>query len=144
MFFHFPKPKANRAPCVFEMRDHAFGHPAYPLAAFLKAGVRVALGTDSLASNPDLSIFNEARFVSRHHSGVAPSEILRMATLSGAEALDWNCDTGSLTPGKSADLAIVNLPDGHSANPELLVLDEKSSVSGVMIRGAWHIDPSRT
>src|SRR5262249_19395473 len=47
-------------------RTHAaFGHPTHPFREFLSRGVRVALGTDSLASNPDLDLLAEARFVHR-------------------------------------------------------------------------------
>ena len=127
---------------VYCPRTHrAFGHPPYPLAEFLRAGVRIALGTDSLASNPDLSLFNEARFVRQNHDSVTPSEILRMATLSGAEALGWERETGSLTPGKAANLAIVSLEGGAGSDPERLVLDDTARVSGVMIGGQWHRDP---
>jgi aminodeoxyfutalosine deaminase len=140
-----PSAKALPGSCiVYCPRTHyAFGHPPYPLAEFLRSGARIALGTDSLASNPDLSLFNEARFVRRDHARVSPTQILRMATLSGAEALGWERETGSLTPGKAADLAIVSLQDGTNADPELLVLDETASVSGVMIGGRWHKDPRR-
>jgi cytosine/adenosine deaminase-related metal-dependent hydrolase len=122
---------------------HAFGHATYPLADYLRSGVRIALGTDSLASNPDLSLFNEARFVRQAHGGVTSSDIMRMATLNGAEALGWDRDTGDLTPGKVADLAIVALPDRESADPADLVLDESSSISGVMIAGNWYKDPRK-
>ncbi len=128
---------------VYCPRTHyAFGHPSYTLTKFLRSGVRVALGTDSLASNPDLSVFNEARFVRQHHDEVSSNEILRMATLSGAEALGWDREAGSLTPGKAADLAIVDLPDKDEADPGALVLESSSSVSGVMIGGNWYKQPT--
>ena len=127
---------------IYCPRTHrAFGHPTYPLAELLRSGVRVGLGTDSLASNPDLSLFNEAKFVHQVHCEVASSDILRIATLSGAEALGWERESGSLTSGKAADLAIVALPNQEGADPAALVLDEESSVSGVMIGGSWHKDP---
>ena len=51
---------------VYCPRTHAaFGHPPHPFREFLARGVRVALGTDSLASNPDLDMLAEARFVHR-------------------------------------------------------------------------------
>ncbi len=120
---------------------HAFGHPHYPLTEFLRSGVCVALGTDSLASNPDLSLFNEARFVRQHYEEVSSNEILRMATLSGAEALGWGQETGSLTPGKAADLVIVAMPDREAANPSDLILDEEAAICGVMIDGNWYSEP---
>ena len=49
---------------VYCPRTHAaFGHPPHPFREFLARGVRVCLATDSLASNPDLDILAEARFV---------------------------------------------------------------------------------
>src|SRR5262249_13209819 len=51
---------------VYCPRTHAaFGHPPHPFREFLARGVRVALGTDSLASNPDLDLLAEARFLTR-------------------------------------------------------------------------------
>jgi cytosine/adenosine deaminase-related metal-dependent hydrolase len=96
---------ADRMTLVYCPRTHAyFDHPPYPLALALAAGVRVALGTDSRASNPDLSVFNEARHVARHHKSVAPESILRMATLDGAVALGLENECGSIKPGKLANL----------------------------------------
>ena len=140
-----PSAKLLRGSCIVycPRTHHAFGHRPYPLAEFLRSEVRVALGTDSLASNPNLSLFNEAQFVRQNHAGVASSEILRMATLSGAEALGWERETGSLAPGKAADLAIVALRDGTGSDPEHLVLGETACVSGVMIGGRWYRDPRR-
>jgi cytosine/adenosine deaminase-related metal-dependent hydrolase len=121
---------------VFCPRTHAaFGHPRHPFPQFLQRGVRVALGTDSLASNPDLDILAEARFVRRHYPEVAPATILRMLTLSGAEALGFDADAGSLTPGKSADLVILPLPDRDDADPHDLVFDSALPVLGAMFRG---------
>ena len=98
---------------IFCPRTHAyFQHPPYPLAELLAAGVRVALGTDSRASNPDLDLLAEMRHVARVHSNVAPTAILRMGTLGGAQALGCDADLGSLAPGKLANLVAVPLPAG--------------------------------
>jgi aminodeoxyfutalosine deaminase len=88
-----------------------FPHGAYPLAEMLACGVRVAIGTDSRASNPDLSILSELRHIARHHRSVAPEEILKMGTLYGAEALGLEDQLGSLAPGKKAAFALVPLPE---------------------------------
>ncbi len=66
---------------------HFFGHPPHPVEKLLRAGVRVALGTDSLASNPDLSIWEEVRWLLHHRQDLNPFDVLKMATLAGAEAL---------------------------------------------------------
>jgi cytosine/adenosine deaminase-related metal-dependent hydrolase len=126
----------RRAALVYCPRSHAaFGHASYPLAAFLDAGVRVALGTDSLASNPDLSVLAEARFVRAKFGDIPGATILRMATLSGAEALGWQHETGTLATGKSADLAVVALPDEDTADPHELLLHSSLPVTAVFARG---------
>jgi cytosine/adenosine deaminase-related metal-dependent hydrolase len=121
---------------VYGPRTHAaFGHPPHPFRDFLARGVRVVLGTDSLASNPDLNLLAEARFLHRLYPDVSPEVLLRMATLGGAEALGWQEETGSLTPGKSADLVVVPLPDESAANPHHLLLAADAAVRQVWCRG---------
>lgn len=96
---------------VFCPRTHAyFGHTAYPLPKMLNAGVRVALGTDSRASNPDLSVLNEVRFAAKAFPAIDPGRLLAMATLEGAAALGWGNEYGSLSVGKRTDL--VSVPCG--------------------------------
>ena len=123
---------------VYCPRTHAaFGHPPHPFRDFLARGVRVALGTDSLASNPDLDLLAEARFLRRLHPDLPGAALLHMATLAGAEALGWAGETGSLEPGKSADLAVVPLANGDNGDPHDLVLGGDRPVSRVMCRGRW-------
>lgn len=122
---------------VYCPRTHAaFGHPPHPFRDFLRKGIRVALGTDSLASNPDLDVLAEVRFVHGRHPDVPGDVLLRMATLSGAEALGWAEETGSLTPGKSADLVVLPLPDA-AADPYHLVFTGNKPVQAVLFRGRW-------
>jgi cytosine/adenosine deaminase-related metal-dependent hydrolase len=119
---------------VYCPRTHAaFGHEPHPLPDLLRRGVRVALGTDSLASNPDLNVLAEARFVRSRFPDLPAGLILRMATLSGAEALGFASDCGSLTTGKWADLAAVSLPDADGEPGALLVDGE-----GVVTAAWWH------
>lgn len=100
---------------IYCPRTHAyFGHEPYPLAEMLAAGVRVAVGTDSRASNADLRLLAELRYIAQHHPAVSPEQILRLGTLSGAEALGIAADYGSITLGKRAIFAIVPV----SVDPE--------------------------
>jgi len=123
---------------IYCPRTHAaFGHPPHPFREFLARGVRVALGTDSLASNPDLDILAEARFVHDKYPDVPGATLLRMITLSGAEALGWADETGSLTPGKSADLVVVPLPHEEPRDPHQLVLESSLPVEKTLFRGTW-------
>jgi cytosine/adenosine deaminase-related metal-dependent hydrolase len=125
---------------VYCPRTHAaFGHPPHPFREFLARGVRVCLGTDSLASNPDLDILAEARFVRSRYPVFPGDLLLRMITLSGAEALGWADECGSLEVGKSADLVAVPLADRDDADPYDLLLAEDAGPRRTMFRGHWSV-----
>lgn len=131
-------PAARGGTVVYCPRTHAaFGHPPHPFRDLLAHGRRVALGTDSLASNPDLDLLAEARFLHKIYPSVNPGSLVRLATLSGAEALAWHGETGSLSPGKSADLVVLPLPDADLADPHELVLASSLPVAAVLCRGRW-------
>lgn len=92
-----------------------------PLVEWLEAGIPVALGTDSAVSNNTLDMFDEMRFAvlgQRTHrrtvEGVTAADIVRIATLGGAKALGIDSVTGSLTPGKRADIIAVDLSSPHA------------------------------
>ncbi len=122
---------------VYCPRTHAaFGHPPHPFREFLARGVRVCLGTDSLASNPDLDILAEARFVHARYPDFPGDQLLRMVTLSGAEALGWADECGSLEVGKSADMVAVPLPDRDAADPHELLFSDHAGERRTMFRGA--------
>ena len=119
---------------VFCPRTHQyFGHPAYSLEEMLAAGVRVILGTDSRASNPDLSILAELRFLAERYPNIAGKQLLAMGTLDAARALGWQDSVGSLTPGKSADLAA--LPCSTSAESIAELLHSQSRPTQVWVCG---------
>ena len=123
---------ADRMTLVYCPRTHAyFGHPPYPLGDLLAAGVRVALGTDSRASNPDLDPLGEIRQAVRAHPDVPADAILEMATLRAAEALGCDQDCGSIAPGKLANL--VALPMRGNSLAEAFA--ESSQAAGVWLRG---------
>lgn len=97
------------------------GVGAPPLARFLASGVRLAVGTDSLASAPDLNLFAELQMM----RGLAPDaparRLLGAATRGGAEALGLEAELGTIAPGKRAALIAVTLPAG-TADPEEALL----------------------
>jgi cytosine/adenosine deaminase-related metal-dependent hydrolase len=87
------------AAVVFCPRTHQhFRHEPYPLEQMLEQGVRVFLGTDSRASNPDLSIWEEARKVSQEFSSIRPEQILRMITADAAKFMGLERSFGFLLP----------------------------------------------
>jgi 5-methylthioadenosine/S-adenosylhomocysteine deaminase len=87
-----------------------------PLHQLRCAGVRVALGTDGAASNDALDVLGEARLAALLAAGTTgeagalpPHEALHLATLAGAQSLGLGEITGSITPGKWADLVALRL-----------------------------------
>ena len=102
----------ERMSVVYCPRTHTFfQHGDYPLARLLSAGVNVALGTDSRASNPDLDLMREMRHVADKHPDVRVETIVRMGTIHGATALGQHNRAGTLEPGKDADLALFALTE---------------------------------
>lgn len=114
---------------------HFFGHGAHPFLKLRAAGVRVALGTDSLASNSSLSLLDELHFVHTQVPGAPPPpELLRMATLEAAAALDLADRIGSLEPGKQADLAAFPCPR-HVTDPVRHVVENPAAACAVWVAG---------
>ncbi len=86
-----------------------------PIAESLKAGVRVALGTDGAASNNTTNMLETMKMaalcqkaVQRDASIISANQILRMATIEGAKALHMDHLVGSIEVGKKADMIIFN------------------------------------
>lgn len=123
---------------VYCPRTHAyFGHVRHPLPRLLAAGANVALGTDSRASNPDLNLLEEMRYVRREFPELSSATVLELGTLRGAEALGRASSFGSLEPGKLANLAVVPLPDRDAAEPHELLWDAVSEGVKSIYRGRW-------
>jgi len=87
-----------------------------PLAQLLGAGVNVALGTDGAAANNDLDLLAEgqtaallAKGITGDAKAVNATQVLEMMTINGAKALGMGDRTGSIEPGKQADLCALDL-----------------------------------
>lgn len=83
--------------------------------------VKVAFGTDSLASVADLNLFTELREARRIAPRVPARRLLESATLTGARALGFGERFGSIEPGKRASLIAVRVPAGVDDVEEYLV-----------------------
>jgi cytosine/adenosine deaminase-related metal-dependent hydrolase len=120
--------RAQRVTVVTCPRSNAtLGVGTAPLPALLDAGVRVALGTDSLASVGDLDLFAEMAAVAAAHRGIPPATVLRMATADGAAALGLADRLGSIESGKLARLVVVPLGEPE-ADPARLVCSNPAQV----------------
>ncbi|MBX2929106.1 MAG: amidohydrolase family protein [Saprospiraceae bacterium] len=81
---------------------------------FLEQGAKMTIGTDSLTSNWQLSVWEEMKTIARFQSYVPFEMLLRWATLNGAEALGFEEELGSIEPGKTPGLNLLSLsPDGR-------------------------------
>ena len=105
-----------------------FGHGRAPFGEFLRHGLAVGFGSDSVASNNTCDILEEARFaallsraagdtVDNAGRMVSADDALRTATLGGAEALGLETQIGALAEGSQADLAIISLERAHQLPP---------------------------
>ncbi len=89
-----------------------FGHGIAPLLPIVDAGIRVGIGSDSVASNNRMDILDEARLAvlihraaTERHDAFGAHQALELATIGGARALNLDSRIGSLEVGKDADLA---------------------------------------
>jgi cytosine/adenosine deaminase-related metal-dependent hydrolase len=116
--------RSERMSVVYCPRTHAYFNAGdYPLAELLAANVNVCLGTDSRASNPDLNLFEEMRFVATHHPTVTPEGVLYLGTQAGADALGLGERFGSISPGKSTRMTKVQLVSTSATDPHALLFE---------------------
>jgi 5-methylthioadenosine/S-adenosylhomocysteine deaminase len=126
-----------------------------PITRYRAAGVNIAIGTDGAASNNVLDVLAEMRLaalLAKATSGdaatVSASEALYMGTLGGAKALGMSRATGSITPGKWADLTCLDLSDVNSQPiydvvSQLVYTANASQVSDVWVAGKHQLDDGR-
>jgi len=125
-----------------------------PVTQMLEAGLNVGVGTDGPSSNNDLDMFEEIRLasfvakaVTRDPTTLPARKVFEMATSMGARALHIDHLTGSLEPGKRADLALVDLNTVHNLprfdrDPDaiyarLIYAAKSTDVTDVMVNGRW-------
>jgi cytosine/adenosine deaminase-related metal-dependent hydrolase len=95
------------------------GHGRAPFAKFLRAGIAVGFGSDSVASNNTCDILEEARFAvllsraSERDSLITASDALETATVGGARCMGLDGQIGELREGAQADLAVLSLGRPH-------------------------------
>jgi 5-methylthioadenosine/S-adenosylhomocysteine deaminase len=122
---------------------------AAPIPELLARGVTVGLGTDGAASNNNLDLFGEMSLAARlhkvrHHDPtlLPAAQTLALATREGAGVLGLGEVTGTLTPGKSADLVVLDLNQPHltplfDPYSHLVYAARAADVRHVMVAGRW-------
>jgi cytosine/adenosine deaminase-related metal-dependent hydrolase len=116
-------------------RSHAFfGHAPFALERLRSLGLNICLGTDSLASNSDLSLFGEMRELLRKEPWLSPREVVAMATLNGAQAIGQPDLLGKIRPAAYADLiALPDVPSGADVFERIVAFEE--NVPWMMMNG---------
>ncbi len=124
---------------VYCPRTHAyFAHETHPWQQLLAQGGSVAIGTDSRASNPDLSLWRELCFLHSHFPRVSPATLLKLGTTAGARALNHPGDDWGLKPGCAANLAVISLASTVGGEPYALLFDTRNCVRAAMGNGSWY------
>jgi cytosine/adenosine deaminase-related metal-dependent hydrolase len=113
-----------------------------PVHLLKKAGIPLALGTDSLASNDSLSLWDEMRFFSDQFPGeFTPADILAMATIGAARAISIQHETGSLEPGKSADFLVVGTAHPGAGDELYEAVIREGQVEELFVGGCQYLYP---
>jgi cytosine/adenosine deaminase-related metal-dependent hydrolase len=116
-------------------RSHDFfGHDRFEFERLHRLGFNICLGTDSLASNDDLSLFSEMQVFQRQHPDRSSREIMEMCTVNPASALAQGDQLGKIRPGFYADF--ITIPDrgGGHVFDEIVGFDQE--VGSIMIAGS--------
>jgi cytosine/adenosine deaminase-related metal-dependent hydrolase len=115
---------AGKFHVVHSPRSHGyFAHSRFTFERLRALGLNIVLGTDSLASNDDLSLFAEMRAFQKNEPRTSPEEILSMVTVNPARALRQEDALGEIRPGSRADF--ISLPCASSTRlfEEIIAFD---------------------
>lgn len=122
--------------------SHAwFARAPFDWSAFAAAGVELALGTDSAASNDALDMRRELALVRRAQPALDPRAVWRAATVGGARALALGDRAGRLAPGAWADLVAFELPADRPGDVFDWLTAAEPAVAGVWLAGRLPHDP---
>jgi len=110
-----------------------FKHSQFPFERLHSLGFNICLGTDSLASNEDLSLFAEMRAFQRREPAISPEKIVKMVTINPAMALHQEKMIGRIRPGFCADLIAVRCSERDNPFEQLVGFD--GSIDWIMLNG---------
>jgi Cytosine deaminase and related metal-dependent hydrolases len=80
------------------------------LKELLSAGLDVCIGTDSLASNDQISIWEEIKTIYTYYPDISPEEILKIATFTGAKVLGYD-KMGAILAGYNPNILVIEIKD---------------------------------
>ena len=122
-----------------------FQHSEFPLNELLKQGVRVCIGTDSLATTlkdrgktPQLNLFEEIRSLAARIPELSAEQLLRLVTIDAAKALKIDrLGIGQLVTGGVADLVALPMADSSITDPYEVTINYTGQVQACMVGGNW-------
>jgi len=119
---------------VHSPRSHRyFDHSPFQFERLRSLGFNICLGTDSLASNDDLSLFAEMREMLRNEPTLSGREIFELVTVNPARALDRQSLLGRIKPGFAADMIAIPIKGKEDLFEEIVAFDE--TVPWTMVNG---------
>src|SRR6266516_6099152 len=119
---------------VHSPRSHGyFAHSRFPFEKLRALGFNICLGTDSLASNENLSLFAEMRAFQKEFPGVPPEEVLQMVTVNPARALRQENALGRIRRGCRADLISIPCSGTDDVFAEIIAFEE--AVDWILLNG---------
>jgi cytosine/adenosine deaminase-related metal-dependent hydrolase len=104
--------ESGAAVCLCPRSNDHIGIGQPRIAQMTSMGIQPCLGTDGLASNSSLSLFDEMAFVRDRHPDVQPEDLLKMATVNAAKALRLNSLLGTLEPLKAGRFLVYPVDTG--------------------------------
>jgi len=132
--FELLEESTSKLHVVHSPRSHAyFGHSRFPFERLRSLGFNICLGTDSLASNEDLSLFAEMRAFQRSEPAFSPKEVLEMVTGNAALALGKPQAIGRIHANRFADLIAIPCSETADVFEEILEFDRP--VDWMMVAG---------
>ena len=132
--FELLEESTSKLHVVHSPRSHAyFGHSRFPFERLRSLGFNICLGTDSLASNEDLSLFAEMRAFQRSEPAFSPKEVLEMVTGNAALALGKPQALGRIHANRFADLIAIPCSETADVFEEILEFDRP--VDWMMVAG---------
>jgi len=132
--FELLEESTSKLHVVHSPRSHAyFGHSRFPFERLRSLGFNICMGTDSLASNADLSLFAEMRAFQRSEPALSPKEVLEMVTVNAAHALGKPQALGRIRTNCFADL--IAIPCSGAADVFEQILAFEQPVDWMMVAG---------